>query len=134
MLRNLAQIILYDNDQNVFLQVRDERAPTYPNTLGLFGGAIDDGEDAEIAVRRECKEELNYDLSNPQLFDQRKYAIDNNYGDRFVYIEKYDQGAPLVCREGNGGEWLKCDEALKDPRLQDIDKVILQKLKENFNL
>ena len=131
MLRNLAQIILYDNDQRVFLQVRDEKAPTNPNTLGLFGGAIEDGENAETAVKRECKEELNYNLSSPRLWDKSEYTIGENDGTRFVYIEKYDEKILLDCREGNG-EWLKCDKALKDSRLQDIDRPILQRLKDEL--
>lgn len=52
-------LIVFD-DGRYLLQLRDQKPGIfYPGHWGLFGGAMEPGEDAAAALRRELKEELN---------------------------------------------------------------------------
>ncbi|HIH17265.1 MAG: 7,8-dihydro-8-oxoguanine triphosphatase [archaeon GW2011_AR6] len=62
MRRDVAVIILYDNKKRILLQHRGKNSPRLPGYWAFFGGGIEKGETPEQAVRRECKEELNYIL------------------------------------------------------------------------
>ncbi|MDP2708681.1 MAG: NUDIX domain-containing protein [bacterium] len=60
MPRNVALIILFDQDKKILLQHRAEDAKRLPGYWGFFGGGIDQGETPEQAVRRETMEVLKY--------------------------------------------------------------------------
>jgi 8-oxo-dGTP diphosphatase len=69
------------------LQLRDDKPDIYaPNVWGLFGGRVEDGEDAAHAVAREVEEELciradsyrflwETDNDNPLLAAVARYSI-----------------------------------------------------------
>ncbi|CAK0751935.1 Nudix hydrolase domain-containing protein [uncultured Gammaproteobacteria bacterium] len=64
----VAALIVLD-DGRYLLQQRDELPQIwYPGHWGLFGGAIEDHEETEAALRRELQEELNLDLP-PDAFE-----------------------------------------------------------------
>ena len=98
-------IILYDKDKKVLLQHRDDDAPKYPGKWGLFGGAIEKNENPLEAIKRECGEELEYSLKNPQLI-----IINKEYGDTHVFVEKYDESKKLVLKEGQDMGWFDLNE------------------------
>lgn len=125
--RHLAQIILYNDKREVYLQHRDSKAPTYPNAIGLFAGGIEPGETARGAVIRECGEETSYRLKRPRLLDKRKYSDGKYRGLSYVYIEKYDGAAKLECHEGKAGLWLSRERVEKAKKVIDLDKRILDK-------
>lgn len=53
--------ILVTADQRFLMQRRDDKPDIFfPGWLGLFGGALEDGEDPETGLRRELAEELAY--------------------------------------------------------------------------
>lgn len=53
--------ILYRRDGNYLLQHREDRDDIqFPNWWGLFGGAREEGEDADAALQREMLEELEF--------------------------------------------------------------------------
>lgn len=58
---------------------------------GLFGGIIDKGETAEIAVRREAKEEIGIDLGELQFCGKyllRKYELNLYVGRPDIPVEQ----------------------------------------------
>ncbi|MDP6031769.1 MAG: NUDIX domain-containing protein, partial [Alphaproteobacteria bacterium] len=56
-----AAAILLSEEGDYLLQQRDGTPGIWhPNMLGLFGGAIEEGEEAGTALRRELMEELKF--------------------------------------------------------------------------
>ena|SRR3990167_3350756 len=125
--RDLAQIILFNERKDVYLQYRDEKAPTNPNTIGLFGGSIESDETPLQAVMRECTEETGYKLKSPDLLDKRAYNFGQFQGMRFVFIEKYDGSSKLNCDEGRRGEWFSRLDLASNQNIVEQDKLVLDK-------
>lgn len=62
-------LLIINKEKQILLQLRDNiDIIPYPNCWSTFGGQIEENETPEDAIIRELKEELNYDLKNPQLF------------------------------------------------------------------
>jgi 8-oxo-dGTP diphosphatase len=70
----VAIAILY-HPQGFLMQLRDNiPGIIYPGCWGLFGGHLEAGETPEVALVRELKEEIGYDIANYTKFD--RYADD----------------------------------------------------------
>ena len=64
----VAAILVVDRDRYL-MQLRDDVPDIwYPGHWGLFGGAVDAGEDEIAALRRELREELELELQTAELF------------------------------------------------------------------
>jgi NDP-sugar pyrophosphorylase family protein len=75
--------ILINSRGQVLLQQRDDNpAIRYPGHWSLFGGTIEDGESAVIAVAREVQEEIDFDMKNFGLF--REFVQNNKREFAFV--------------------------------------------------
>lgn len=57
-----ADAIIRNTDGDILFLKRSAGESIFPNVWGLPGGKIDDGEDAEAAVKREVVEETNMDV------------------------------------------------------------------------
>ena len=65
----VSLIVLSDN--TYLMQLRSQKAGIfYPDHWGLFGGAVDPGEGADDALRRELQEELGVTVSNATYFTE----------------------------------------------------------------
>lgn len=109
-MKNVATILLYDDKKRFLLQHRTNNAPVFPNEYGFFGGTIEKNETPETAVIRECKEELEYELTNPKLaFHSIK---DSQYGKRdiYVFLEEFNPNIKLILHEGQGMKWVALEE------------------------
>jgi 8-oxo-dGTP pyrophosphatase MutT (NUDIX family) len=57
------------DDQRYLMQLRSQKSGIfYPGHWGLFGGAVDAGEDPDQALQRELREELGVEISNARYF------------------------------------------------------------------
>jgi len=129
MEKNLAEIILIDSKNRILLQHRTSDAPTYPNQFCIFGGKIEEGEDAKTAVKRECFEELEYNLENPKLI--LNMICESKYGKRnkYIFMEKYNPIKKLILHEGQNMLWV----GKKDYKNLDVVEHDLPVLKKVFN-
>ena len=75
--------ILMNGRGQLLLQQRDDNpAIRYPGHWSLFGGTIEDGESAAIAVAREVQEEIDFTMKNFGLF--REFVQNNKREFAFV--------------------------------------------------
>jgi 8-oxo-dGTP pyrophosphatase MutT (NUDIX family) len=71
---NAAVAILLHEDGRYIMQLRDPKIEIfYPGHWGCFGGAIDPGEDAAAALRRELHEELELEMDAATRFTQFEF-------------------------------------------------------------
>ncbi|MDO8592154.1 MAG: NUDIX domain-containing protein [bacterium] len=110
MIRNVALIVLYDKNKKILLQHRAEDAERLPGYWGFFGGGIEAGETPDQAVRRETREELNYELKNPKLVMTHEYVHEDRKGVQYIFMEEYDKNKKLTLGEGQGMEWYHLSE------------------------
>lgn len=83
-----ALIILEDG--RYLLQLRDQRADIfYPGYWGLFGGAVDEGEDPVAALYREIEEELDLKIAKASFFSNFVYDL-TSVGLRSFYRKCYE--------------------------------------------
>lgn len=128
-----AAALIQTEDGRYLLQLRDDKPEIFfPNRWGLFGGAIDPGEDALTAVVREVWEELALRIA-PERFEYFS-AFDFDFGfsghgmmRRSFYslqITKEEQAA-MVLGEGREIGSLSADEILTAPRIVPYDEFAL---------
>ena len=123
-----ATIILYDKDKKVLLQHRTNDAKRFPSMWGLFGGGIKKGETPIEAIKRECMEELDYELINPSLV----YTTHTGRRKVYAFIEEYNPLKKLVLREGKKIGWFKIKEA-KKIKIAPHARRILNKIEDTIN-
>ncbi len=113
MVRNVAVIILFDEDKKILLQHRADNALRLPGYWAFFGGGIEPGETPEQTVRRESLEELNYPLTNPKLIMKQNFISHGDDNEKYVFMEEYDPNKKIALGEGQGLGWYHLAEASK---------------------
>jgi 8-oxo-dGTP pyrophosphatase MutT (NUDIX family) len=119
-----AAIIVVDSTQYL-MQLRDQMPNIfYPGHWGLFGGAIEHGEDPEAALRRELMEELTLPASGFRYltrfsFDYGRFGV----VDRAFYEVHITSSSlnGLTLHEGAGMRAFAAAELLRLPRLVPYD-------------
>ncbi|MDO8668077.1 MAG: NUDIX domain-containing protein [bacterium] len=131
MVRNVAVIILYEKNKKILLQHRAENAKRLPGYWGFFGGGVEAGETPEQAVRRETREELNYELENPKLVMTQKFTYKGDENTQYVFMEEYDKNKKLTLGEGQGMKWYDLAE-LGELKIIDHDAKVLKYIKGKY--
>ncbi len=111
--RNISQIALYRKDGKFLFQHRSSDDKAFPNFWGFFGGPVDEGESFIDAVIRETKEELEYELKDPEFFHEFTLEKESETVHKKSFMEEYDGLQKLVLHEGQGMKWLTPMEAKK---------------------
>jgi 8-oxo-dGTP pyrophosphatase MutT (NUDIX family) len=74
--RDAVVAIIVLDDGRYLMQLRDDKPGIfYPDHWGLFGGAVDDGEQPEAALRRELREELDLVPSRLRYFTRMDFEF-----------------------------------------------------------
>ena len=72
--RDAAVAIITLDDGRYLMQLRDDKPGIfYPDHWGLFGGAVDPGEEPEEALRRELMEELRLEAGALRYFTRMEF-------------------------------------------------------------
>jgi 8-oxo-dGTP pyrophosphatase MutT (NUDIX family) len=111
-----------------YLQKRDENAERSPGLFGFFGGGIEEGESVDEAMMREIKEELNYAPAKACYFSRYEAAhIVNN-----IFIEEVqdDFEKRVQVREGEYGRFFTLEDALVEPKVSQLTKLVLFQISE----
>lgn len=97
-------LLIENGKGEILLQLRDNNpALPYPNCWGTFGGQIEDGETPEQAIIREIKEELDYNLKDPELYGIYPFDGYNIY--MFRKCDSTIKLEDLLVREGQRAEF-----------------------------
>ena len=126
----VAAIVVVDRERYL-MQLRDDVPGIwYPGHWGLFGGAVDAGEDEIAALRRELREELELELQTAELFVRFDFDLTPMGLARYTraYYEVPIGGEVcerLVLHEGAEMRALSGDDALSLPRLSPYDSFAL---------
>ena len=130
--RNVAGLILYNDQNQVLLQHRSEDAPRSPGYWGFFGGGIEEGETPEQALARELVEELEYRVSAPRLVLTQKFMHGEDENTKYIFIEKYVPGTKFTQHEGQGMGWWGFED-MSNLLISDHDRIALSKIKGILN-
>lgn len=113
------------------MQLRDQRAGIfYPGYWGLFGGAVDEGEDPLDALYRELNEELNLEAHNARIFTRLDIDL-NPMGLSKIYRIFYEVTlaqadlSRLILREGAMMKTFYPKEILSLTRVVPYDAFVL---------
>ena len=103
--RRFATVLLVDARGWVLLQERDEHAPIDPDTWGLVGGHVEEGEDVETAVHRELAEETGLTAGPAEatraLSLWRTFTVHDSDDEMAVFAGATTAAdADVVCGEG----------------------------------
>ncbi|OGV34409.1 MAG: hypothetical protein A2020_05035 [Lentisphaerae bacterium GWF2_45_14] len=126
--REVAILILYDENERMLLQKRTADAPVFPGVWGFFGGGIESGESPLEALKREIYEELEYEIANPGFLLEEEYCHKDPPREikRSVFIEFYDSSQKLVLHEGERMGWFTHEETLKIVDIPSFNRPILR--------
>jgi len=112
--------ILVTLDGRYLMQLRDTGQQTFfPDTLCLFGGALEEGEDPEAGLRRELREELELEAGGIRYFTQLVYdAIyaDGTIRQRYFFEVPIEPGVidSLVLHEGAAMRLMTADDMAEE--------------------
>jgi 8-oxo-dGTP pyrophosphatase MutT (NUDIX family) len=125
--RDAAVAIIVLDDGRYLMQLRDDKPGIfYPDHWGLFGGAIDDGEDGEQALRRELREELDHDVKRITYFTRMDFDFESlgaKPSVRLFYVVemKASQLDGLTLGEGRQMKALEAADILLERRVVPYD-------------
>lgn len=120
-----------NNNLYIYLQKRSSNSRN-PNSLGAFGGGLENNENNEEALIREMDEELEYKPINYSLLG----VIEDDYSISNYYIEEVKEifEENIKINEGKGGEWYKAKEVIERNDIslntKNVVKMMINKLQK----
>lgn len=109
----VATALLFDANQQLLIYLRDNKPEIpFPNYWDLFGGHIEEGETAEVALVREIQEELGITIQRYQYFKTyRCLEGDAHPNIKHVYSVQVSQTAEqLTLYEGQYHKGINLDQ------------------------
>ena len=122
-------ILIYDFSGENILFCHRMKEP-YKGKYNFVGGKIEPGETKEQALIRECREELDVEISVSDVFMQ----LVHEYPDMTVELTLFNaeiESGTIRLLEHNDVRWIRTDE-IENYDFCPADKDILKKIKEEF--
>ncbi len=111
--RKVSTVIFYTDDGRILLQDREGIAK-FGEEYDFFGGGIDTGENPLDAIKRELKEEMDYEPLDLKFFKMFDFKIDAyNSRTEYVFIAKAPDFDKVTVLEGKAAKLFTIQEALK---------------------
>jgi len=127
-----AVVALITTEEGRYLmQLRDQKKDIfYPGYWGLFGGAVDDGEEPLDALYRELKEELNLEVRTADVFtrldiDLKPMGLPSIYRIFYEVAVAQSDLSGLILREGAMMKTFDSKELLSLDRVVPYDAFVL---------
>jgi 8-oxo-dGTP diphosphatase len=111
-LLEVACTLLVASDGSLLLQLRDDKAPAYPNVWGLPGGAIEDGETPAEAAARELLEETGLIPAAPVRLFTRQELPSEGRVKHYFYAPTRAVQSDVVLGEGAAMLFIPAAEVL----------------------
>lgn len=128
---NAAVALITMENGGYLMQQRDQKADIfYPGYWGLFGGAVDEGEEPLDALYRELKEELNLEAHSARIFtrldiDLKPMGLSKVYRIFYEVTMARADLSSLVLHEGAMMKTFDPKEILFLPRVVPYDAFVL---------
>jgi 8-oxo-dGTP diphosphatase len=129
MLLELACTLLVAADGSLLLQLRDDKAPAYPNMWALPGGAVEPGETPLEAAERELWEEASVKPSAPLRFFARQELPSEGRAKTYFYGPTTAVQSDVVLGEGAAMLFIPAGEVLDRPFTAGTHEVITRFLR-----
>lgn len=137
---NAAAAVIVLDDGRYLLQLRDNKEGIFfPGHWGLFGGGVEEGEQAVDALRRELKEELGLEVVEPRPLTRFEFDLAPMRLKR-IYREFFEVHLPaaivptLRLGEGSAFQSFNREQVLTLPRLTPYDAFALWFHANDFRL
>ena len=124
---NAVVALIVVDDQHYLMQLRSQKAGIfYPGHWGLFGGAVDPGEDTDTALARELREELGVEIDNWSYFTEFTFdfsfrGLGLNWRRYYTVPLSSKRLSALVLGEGDSMKAFTAREALLQERVVPYD-------------
>lgn len=92
-MKTVAKILIFDTEENALVLHRSGTHPSYPHQADLPGGYVEEGEEEEVAVQREAKEEAELEIPIEAIKFGKRVIHERN---DVLYIAHIDEIKPPV--------------------------------------
>lgn len=104
-----VNLLLIDGNK-VLMQLRDNKPAIFaPGVWAVPGGRVDEGEEPDLAVVREFKEETDYSAT-PKFYKTYPYDFIDGSPLTAFYYDIYDSNSKINCNEGQAMEFKTLEE------------------------
>ena len=134
MMRKIAAIILENEEGELLLYLRDNKPGIpFPQHWDLIGGHVEEGETPEEALRREVKEELNYDLKDYKFFKTYVCLEGDAYPNtKYIYYGKFNLPLEeITLYEGERAQYFKKEEIASVKFANMLKEIVLEYIAGN---
>jgi 8-oxo-dGTP diphosphatase len=128
-MKKIAAIIFENEKGELLLYLRDNKPGIpFPRHWDLIGGHVDDGETPEEALKREVKEELNYDLEEYQFFKEYLCLEGDAYPNiKYIYSGKFNLPIKeITLLEGERVQYFKKEEIPNVKFANILKKIVIE--------
>jgi len=122
----VAKVLLFDDEGNVLVLIRNSTHPNFPSHLDFPGGEVEPGEQAVLAVIREVKEEADISLALGDVNLVYEKHIDDHL--TYMLFEAHIKAPKPIVRlswEHADSKWMSLDDLRSSPVPANADKYYL---------
>lgn len=125
---NIVAAFIYENGKFLICQRPENKARAL--LWEFAGGKVEQGENPEQALARECREELAITVEVGELFYKNSHEYEDIIVSLFIYHTKILQG-PIQKLEHNDIRWISSSE-IDQYEFCPADVEVLELIKENY--